>query len=131
MAEEYVQRELSKFGFGGPEPSPVTPVVSDLAIKRAQRKLEEESTEKDSFWSLFRARQQDAGTIPSAFALLDRPTPVKDEPISAEIINELTLDITDEKAVKRILDALESKGVTYARAIASEVRNTIETNKRL
>lgn len=130
MAEEYVQRELSKFGFGGPEPSPVTPVISDLAIKAAQRQVEE-GAEKYGFWDLVKERQLDAGTIPSALALFERPSPVKDEPVSAEIINELTAGITDELAVKRILSALESKGVTYARAIAFEVRQTIDTNKKM
>lgn len=130
MAEEIFQRELSKLGFGGPEPSPITNIVSNLQIRRAQRKVEEEA-ESQGFWDLVKMRQLDAGTVPSVIKLLDRPTPIQDEPISAEIINELTYGITDQDAVKRILDALEKKGPTYARAIASEVRRSITTNEAL
>ena len=130
MAEENIERELSKLGFGGVEPSPLTGVVSDLAIKAAQRQVEEEA-DKYSFWDLVKERQLDAGTIPSALTLFDRPTPIQGEPITEEVVNELTSGITDEVAVKRILSALESKGVTYARAIASEVRRTIDANKLL
>jgi len=130
MAEEYVERELSKFGFGGPEPSPITNMASDLQILAAQRKVEEEA-QSNGFWDLVKMRQLDAGTIPSVITLLDRPTPVEDERISPEIINELTANITDEAAVRRILEALESKGVTYARAISSEVRRSIKANETL
>lgn len=130
MAEENIERELSQLGFGGAEPSPLTGVVSDLAIKAAQRKVKEEA-DQYSFWDLIMERQMDAGTIPSAMSLFDRPTPVQGEAITEEVVNELTAGITDEVAVKRILDALEQKGVTYGRAIASEVRRTIEANKIL
>jgi len=130
MAEENIERELSKLGFGGVEPSPITGVVSDLAIKAAQRQVEEEA-DKYSFWDLVKERQLDAGTIPSALTLLERPSPIQGEAITEDVINELTAGITDEAAVRRILEAVESKGVTYGRAIASEVRRTIEANKIL
>ncbi|MEL0013952.1 MAG: hypothetical protein VW715_02005 [Rhodospirillales bacterium] len=130
MAEENIERELSKLGFGGVEPSPLTGVVSDLALKAAQRKVEQEADEL-SFWDLVMTRQSDAGTIPSAMSLFDRPEAVQGEAITEDIVNELTAGITDELAVRRILDALEQKGVNYGRAIASEVRRTIEANKVL
>jgi len=72
MAEENIERELSQLGFGGAEPSPLTGVVSDLAIKAAQKQIEEKADEY-SFWDLIMERQMDAGTIPSAMALFDRP----------------------------------------------------------
>ena len=70
-------------------------VVSDPALKAAQRKVEQEADEL-SFWDLVMERQMDAGTIPSAMSLFDRPEAVQGEAIMEDIVNELTAGITDE-----------------------------------
>ena len=67
MADENVKNALSDLGFGGAEPSPVTGVVSDLAIKAAQKEVERKSAEY-SWWDLVAGVKLDAGTIPSALA---------------------------------------------------------------
>ena len=130
MADENVKNALSDLGFGGAEPSPVTGVVSDLAIKAAQKEVERKSAEY-SWLDLVAERQADAGTIPSALALLNRPDPVAGEAVTPEVVDQLFEGITDERGAKRVRDALDNKGVTYARAIANEVRGTIEANKIL
>ena len=61
----------------------------------------------------------------------NRPDPVAGEAVTPEVVDQLFEGITDERGAKRVRDALDSKGVTYARAIANEVRGTIEANKLL
>lgn len=131
MADENVKNALAAAGFGGIEPSPVVSVFSDLAIKAAQREVESKSAETYSWWDLVTERQIDAGTIPSALFLLDRPDPIAGEEVTPEIVDQLFEGITDEKGAKRVRDALNNKGVTYARSIANEVRGTIRANQIL
>jgi hypothetical protein len=130
MAEQNFLKDMEELGFGGAEPSPLTATVSDLALKAARKQAEAER-EDLGFWEMVGMRQLDAGTIFSATALLDRPEAGEQEALTDEIIEELTGGITDERAITRILEAAGSKGVNYGRAIAREVRQTIETNQAL
>ena len=131
MAEQKFKTELEALGFGGATPSPYTPKFTLDEVNKAN--MEAKARQKDaSFFELVGERYSEAGTIPSVLSLIDRPD-AEEAPtmLTQEDVDSVTEGITNERALKRVLDATQEKGITYGRAIADEVRRTDEVNKKL
>jgi len=130
MDEQKVSTELESLGFGGTTPSPVTSKFSLEEVNKANL-LAKAKVKDTSFWDMVGKRYAEAGTVPTVLSLFDRPDTKEPTPLTKEDVDNLTVGLTNQTAVKRVLDAASENGIEYGQAIASEVRKTDEVNNML
>ncbi|MDB4552427.1 hypothetical protein N9008_00130 [bacterium] len=130
MAEKTSEEFMAQLGFGGTPSTPLTQEFDAGAIRRASydAAIKAQGT---GFWEAAGKRYQQ-GSLNSILTVMDRPEP-SEEPLllTDDYVNELTDGLTNERAIKTVLDAASEKGLEYGRAIREEVLKTDRLNAEL